>query len=197
MTHRTATVQRQTKETTIELTIDLDGSGQVSAATGVGFLDHMLDHLGKHSVCDLTVRATGDLEVDDHHTTEDVAICLGEALKQALGDKAGIRRYGSASVPMEEALANVSVDLSGRAAVVCNARFSGDKIGTFDTQLVEEFLRRLAATSGMNLHVNVPYGSNDHHIAEAIFKALAQALREAKQIDPQRGGDVPSTKGTL
>jgi len=197
MTHRTATVQRQTKETTIELTIDLDGSGQVSAATGVGFLDHMLDHLGKHSVCDLTVRATGDLEVDDHHTTEDVAICLGAAIAEALGDKAGIRRYGSASVPMEEALANVSVDLSGRAAVVCNARFSGDKIGTFDTQLVEEFLRRLAATSGMNLHVNVPYGSNDHHIAEAIFKALAQALREAKQIDPQRGGDVPSTKGTL
>lgn len=194
---RTATVKRQTTETRIELTLDLDGTGRFEAETGIGFLDHMLAHLAKHSLSDLTVRATGDLEVDDHHTVEDVAICLGEALTEALGDKSGIRRYGSASVPMEESLAEVAVDLSGRAAVVFNVRFVGDKVGTFDTQLIEEFLRRLAATAGMNLHITVPYGSNDHHVAEAIFKALAQALRRAKQIDPGREGGVPSTKGTL
>ena len=195
--HRKAKINRKTKETTIELTLDLDGTGKVQTCTGIGFLDHMLDHLGKHSICDINVKADGDLEVDDHHTTEDVAICLGQALKEALGDKAGIRRYGCASVPMEEALAEVSVDLSGRTAVIFNVKFTGDKIGTFDTQLVEEFLRRLSAEAGMNLHVNVPYGSNDHHIAEAIFKALAQALRAAKEIDPSRPSDVPSTKGTL
>jgi len=194
---RKATIQRKTKETDIELKLDLDGTGKVDCQTGVGFLDHMLDHLGKHSLCDLTVRAAGDVEVDDHHTTEDVAICLGEALKQALGDKAGIRRYGSASVPMEEAAASVALDLSGRAAAIINVKFLGDKIGTFDVQLIEEFLRRLAAVAGMNLHVNVPYGANDHHIAEAIFKAFAQALRAAKSIDPDRPGEVPSTKGTL
>ncbi len=197
MPDRKATITRKTKETRISLTLDLDGSGAVSAETGIGFLDHMLDHLGKHSLCDLTVKATGDLEVDDHHTAEDVAICLGEALRQSLGDKGGIRRYGSASVPMEETLATVAVDLSGRPAVVFNVKFSSDKIGSFDTQLVEEILRRLAATAGMNLHVNVPYGTNDHHIAEAIFKAFAQALRQAKTVDPDRHGEVPSTKGTL
>ncbi len=197
MANRTAAIKRETNETRIELTLDLDGTGKVTADTGVGFLDHMLDHLGKHSVCDLTVSAKGDLEVDDHHTVEDVAICLGEALKEALGDKAGIARYGSASVPMDEALAEVSLDLSGRAAVVWSVNFGAGKIGEFDTQLIEEFLRRLANVAGMNLHVSVPYGANDHHIAEAIFKAVAQALRQAKQIDPARGGDIPSTKGTL
>ena len=197
MKSRTAKVGRKTKETHIELSVNLDGTGKVKSATGVGFLDHMLDHLAKHSLCDLTVTAKGDLHVDDHHTVEDVAICLGEALKTALGDKKGIRRYGAASVPMEEALANVSVDLSGRAAVVFNARFSGDKIGSFDVQLIEEFIRRLAAVAGMNLHINVPYGSNDHHVAEAVFKALAQALRAAKGLDPDRPDQVPSTKGTL
>jgi len=197
MSNRKATIERRTKETRIELTLDLDGSGGVQAATGIAFLDHMLDHLGKHSLCDLTVRATGDLEVDDHHTCEDVAICLGEALTKALGDKAGIHRYGSASVPMDEALAEVSLDLSGRPAVVFDVKFTGDKIGTFDVQLVEEFLRRLAAAAGMNLHVNVPHGVNDHHVAEAIFKALARALRQAKAIDPERKGQVPSTKGSL
>ena len=135
--------------------------------------------------------------MDDHHTTEDIAICLGQAIAEALGDKAGIHRYGSADVPMDEALARVAVDLSGRPAVVFNAGFSGDKIGTFDTQLVEEFFRRLAATAGMNIHVNVPYGGNDHHIAEAIFKAFAQALRQAKAIDPDRAAEIPSTKGSL
>lgn len=197
MNHRRAEIDRKTKETQIKLTLDLDGSGKVAASTGVGFLDHMLDHLGKHSLSDLSVQASGDLHVDDHHTVEDVAICLGQALTQALGDKAGIARYGWASVPMDETLADVSLDLSGRPAVVFNARFNGDKIGTFDTQLIEEFIRRLANVAGANLHVNVPYGSNDHHIAEAIFKALAQALRIAKAIDPQRKGEIPSTKGSL
>ena len=197
MSKRSATVRRQTKETAIEVTLDLDGTGRVDARTGVGFLDHMLDHLGKHSLSDLTVHAEGDLDVDDHHTTEDVGICLGQALGEALGDKAGIRRYGSASVPMEDALADVALDLSGRAAVAFNVRFSGQKIGTFDTQLVEEFLRRLAASAAINLHVNVNYGTNDHHVAEAVFKAFAQALRAAKEIDPARQGDVPSTKGSL
>ncbi len=197
MSKRTAKVSRKTKETAIEVTLDLDGTGKVTAETGVGFLDHMLAHLGKHSGSDITVRATGDLEVDDHHTTEDVGLCLGEALAEALGDKAGIRRFGWASAPMDEALANAALDLSGRAAVVFNVRFAGDKIGTFDTQLVEEFCRRLATKAGMNLHINVPYGSNDHHVAEAVFKAIAHALGQAKQIDPARGGDVPSTKGTL
>ena len=197
MRQRKATIKRKTRETDIELTLNLDGSGKVDCRTGVGFLDHMLDHLGKHSLSDLSVCAKGDVEVDDHHTVEDVAICLGEALKEALGDKAGIRRYGSAKVPMEESLADVAVDLSGRAAVVFDARFVGDKIGSFDVQLIEEFLRRFATVGGMNLHVSVPYGSNDHHIAEAIFKAAAQALRAAKSLDPGRPGEVPSTKGTL
>ena len=197
MPNRTANITRKTKETRIEVALDLDGAGRVSAQTGVGFLDHMLDHLGTHSGCDVTVKATGDLHVDDHHTTEDVALCLGEAIAKALGDKAGIRRFGWAMVPMDEALAEVALDLSGRAVVVFGVRFTGDKIGTFDTQLVEEFLRRLATKAGLTLHVNVPYGSNDHHVAEAIFKALAHALRTAKQIDPGRAGQVPSTKGTL
>jgi imidazoleglycerol-phosphate dehydratase len=146
---------------------------------------------------DLTIQSEGDLHVDDHHTAEDVGICLGQAIAKALGDKAGIRRFGSASVPMDEALASVSMDLSGRAVLVFNVRFAGDKIGTFDTQLIEEFCRALAAHAGMNLHVNVPYGANDHHVAEALFKALAQAFRAAKEIDPARRGQVPSTKGSL
>lgn len=197
MKDRKATIKRQTKETRIELTLDLDGTGKVAVKTGVGFLDHMLDHIGTHSLCDLTVRASGDVQVDDHHSVEDVAVCLGQALSEALGEKVGIRRYGSAEVPMEEALAKVVVDLSGRAAVVFNVSFVGDKIGSFDVQLVEEFFRRLGATARMNLHVSVPYGSNDHHIAEAICKAFAQALRAAKAIDPDRPDQVPSTKGTL
>jgi imidazoleglycerol-phosphate dehydratase len=197
MNKRIATIKRTTKETDIDLSLNLDGAGRVQAQTGIGFLDHMLDHLGKHSLCDLRVVAKGDLAVDDHHTTEDVALCLGQALAQALGDKAGIRRYGWASVPMDETLADVALDLSGRAAVVFNVPFSGCKIGTFDVQLIEEFIRRLATVAGINLHVNVPYGGNDHHVAEAIFKALAQALRQAKAIDPDRAGEVPSTKGSL
>ena len=194
---RTATIQRTTNETQIELNLDLDGTGKSDCVTGVGFLDHMLDHLAKHSLCDLTIRATGDLHIDDHHTVEDIAICLGDALAQALGDKAGIVRYGSAKAPMDETLADVSLDLSGRAAIVWQVNFPGNKIGTFDTQLIEEFIRRFATVAKMNLHVAVPYGSNDHHIAEAIFKAIAQALRQAKSIDPARQGQIPSTKGSL
>jgi len=194
---RTATVERVTKETQIKVSLDLDGSGQVRADTGVGFLDHMLDHLGTHSLTDLSITAEGDLQVDDHHTVEDVGLCLGQALARALGDKTGIQRYGAASVPMDEALAEVSLDLSGRAAVIFNANFSGHKIGTFDVQLVEEFFRRLSSEAGLNLHVSVPRGSNDHHIAEAIFKAFARSLRQAKAIDPGQRDQVPSTKGTL
>jgi imidazoleglycerol-phosphate dehydratase len=194
---RTATQKRETKETRIELTVDLDGRGEVRAETGIGFLDHMLDHLGKHSLTDITVTASGDLDVDDHHTAEDVAICLGQTIREALGEKTGIVRYGSASVPMDETLASVALDLSGRASMVFNVRFCTHKIGTFDTQLVEEFLQALTREAGMNLHVNVPYGVNDHHIAEAIFKALAQALRQAKSIDAAREGEIPSTKGSL
>ncbi|MDY6913477.1 MAG: imidazoleglycerol-phosphate dehydratase HisB [Planctomycetota bacterium] len=197
MSRRTATIKRETKETKIELSLDLDGTGRADVQTGVGFLDHMLDHLAKHSLSDLTVKAGGDTEVDDHHSTEDIGICTGQAIAEALGEKVGIRRYGWAKVPMEEALANVAVDLSGRAAVVFNVKFTGEKIGTFDTQLVEEFFNALARQGGMNLHVDVPYGTNDHHIAEAIFKAFAQALRQAKAIDRNRKGEVPSTKGTL
>ena len=194
---RTATIDRKTAETKIRLWLNLDGTGKLTCRTGVGFLDHMLAHLAKHSLCDIEITAEGDLEVDDHHTVEDVAICLGEAITWALADKAGIRRYGWASVPMDEALANVALDLGGRAAFVMQCPFAAGKIGTFDTQLIEEFLRRLATVAGMNLHTNVPYGSNDHHMAEAIFKAVAMALRQAKEIDPARAGEVPSTKGSL
>jgi imidazoleglycerol-phosphate dehydratase len=197
MTGRTASVHRDTRETQIELTVELDGSGAVQSDTGVGFLDHMLEHLGKHGLMDLTVSARGDHEVDDHHTVEDVALCLGSALAEALGDKAGIRRYGWASIPMDETLASAAVDLSGRAAAVLNLALTSAKIGEFDTQLVDEFLSKFALSAAMNLHVNVAYGRNDHHIAEAVFKAVAQALRMAKAYDPDRPGQVPSTKGTL
>jgi len=193
---RRASVQRVTKETRIELSIDLDGSGQVQADTGVGFFDHMLDHVGRHGLFDLKVKARGDLHIDGHHTVEDVGICLGEAIRQALGDKKGIRRYGFFIAPMEESLAQVVVDLSGRAAVVYRVRYRGSKIGTFDVQLVEEFLHALARNARMNLHVSVPYGTNNHHIAEAISKALGKALRIACELDP-RETRIPSTKGVL
>ncbi len=193
---RTAAVRRTTRETTVEVELTLDGRGRVSADTGIGFFDHMLDHLGRHGLLDLTVRARGDRHVDDHHTVEDAGICLGEALARAVGDKKGIRRYGFFCVPMEESLAQVAVDLSGRAAIVFRAKFRGSKIGTFDVQLIEEFLRALALNARMNLHVVVPYGTNDHHVAEAVFKALGKALRMAAEPDP-RETDVPSTKGVL
>jgi imidazoleglycerol-phosphate dehydratase len=193
---RTAEISRQTKETKINLALNLDGSGKSSIESGVGFFDHMLDLLTRHSLLDLTVNAQGDLEVDAHHTVEDVGIVLGQAIEKAVGDKRGIYRYGWAIVPMDESLAQVAMDLSGRPAIVFNVPFKPGAIGTFPTELVEEFFRALAINAKMNLHVTVPYGSNNHHIAEAIFKAVAKALRQATTLDP-RNPDVPSTKGTL
>jgi imidazoleglycerol-phosphate dehydratase len=194
---RTAHIARKTKETDITLDLTLDGTGQSTLATGVGFFDHMLTHLSKHSLMDLNVTAKGDTHIDDHHTVEDISLVLGSALDKALGDKAGIYRYGSASVPMEDALANVALDLCGRPAFVFNVAFPSKKIKTFDVELIAESLRSLANTGKMNLHVNVPYGNNSHHIAEAIFKALAKALRQAVAVDPAASGQIPSTKGTL
>jgi imidazoleglycerol-phosphate dehydratase len=194
---RTAQISRSTNETKIELSLNLDGHGRASVRTGVGFFDHMLDLLSRHSLMDLTVAADGDLHVDQHHTVEDVGIVLGQAIEKALGDKRGIHRYGSATVPMDESLATVTVDLSGRAAFVFNVKFTGDTIGSFAVELVEEFLKALATSARMNLHVNVAYGTNNHHISEAVFKALARALRRAVEIDPRRADDVPSTKGSL
>jgi len=193
---RTANLLRQTKETKIELAINLDGRGDATVSTGVGFFDHMLDLLSRHSLIDLDVTADGDLQVDSHHTVEDVGIVLGQAIEKAVGDKRGIQRYGWAIVPMDESLAQVAVDLSGRPAFVFNVTFTGPTIGDFQTELVEEFLKSLSANARMNLHVTVAYGTNNHHIAEAIFKALAKALRQAVSKDP-RSDAVPSTKGSL
>jgi len=194
--HRKATIKRVTKETQINLSLDLDGTGKVNIDTGVGFFDHMLHHIARHGLFDLTLKAKGDTHVDDHHTVEDVGICLGEALAKAVGDKKGIRRYGFFIAPMEESLAQVVVDLSGRAAIVYRVKYRGTKTGTFDVQLVEEFLRSVALNAKINLHIEVPYGTNNHHIAEAIFKALGKALRQACERDPRETA-VPSTKGVL
>ena len=194
MKKRTAKLHRKTKETDVTIDMTLDGEGRFTIDTGVGFLDHLLTHLGKHSKIDLVVNAKGDLEVDAHHTVEDIGICLGQCLTKALGDKRGIVRFASSSVPMEDALANVSVDLSGRPKFVYNAEYRTDKIGDFDIECIEELLRSFANNGLFNLHVNVPYGTNSHHIAEAIFKALGQALAAAVKIV---GDDIPSTKGTL
>jgi len=197
MPNRTAKLSRKTKETDISLALDLDGSGQSTIDTGVGFFDHMLTHLSKHSLIDLTLRAKGDLHIDDHHTVEDIALVLGSAIDQALGDKTGIYRYGWASIPMEDTLATVALDLSGRPSFVFNVAFPSKKIGTFDVELISEALRSLSNTARMNLHVNVPYGTNSHHIAESIFKALAKSLRQAIATDPRAQNAIPSTKGTL
>jgi imidazoleglycerol-phosphate dehydratase len=196
VSERKAEIERKTKETTIRLSLNLDGEGKTSVKTDVGFFDHMLDLLGRHAYIDLTIEASGDVEVDDHHTVEDVGICLGSAIKEALGDKKGITRFGSATVPMDEARASVSVDLSGRPYLVYRTCELPEKIGTFDSQLVGEFLQALATNGGMNLHVEAPRGENGHHIMEAIFKALAKALAQAvKREERERG--VPSTKGVL
>jgi len=194
MEERTAKVHRKTKETDVSLELNLDGVGKYEIDTGIGFLDHMLAHLSKHGKIDLVLRAEGDLNVDAHHTVEDIAICLGECLVKALGDKKGIARYGHSSVPMEETMANVSIDLSGRSSCVYNVDYRTDKIGDFDVECLEEMLRSFSNTGRFNLHINVPYGTNSHHIAEAIFKGLGQALAEAVKIV---GTDVPSTKGIL
>jgi len=193
---RTAKIHRQTAETDIELELDLDGSGSAQIATGVGFLDHMLTLFAKHAAVDLSVRAQGDLHVDQHHTVEDVGICLGQAVRQALGDKAGIRRYGSCTLPMDEALVTAAIDCGGRYYFVFRAEFTAPKIGAFDSELVEDFWQAVAANALANLHIVLHHGRNNHHIAEAIFKASARALRAAVEHDPRMSG-VPSTKGTL
>jgi imidazoleglycerol-phosphate dehydratase len=194
MENRTAKIHRKTNETNVALELDLDGAGRYEINTGIGFLDHMLTHLSKHSKIDLVVNAKGDTNVDGHHTAEDVGIALGEALLEALGGKKGIARYGYSSVPMEDALANVSVDLSGRAKCIYNVQYHTAKIGDFDVECIEEMLRSFCGNGRFNLHINVPYGNNSHHIAEAIFKSLGKSLGMAVTI---QGTDVPSTKGIL
>ena len=191
---RTAQIERKTKETDIKLSVDLDGNGVVGINTGIGFFDHMLTALAVHSGVDITVDCKGDLNVDGHHSVEDIGICLGKAFSEALGDKSGIARYGSAFVPMDEALAFCSLDISGRAFLVFDARFTDDRIGQFDTCLAEEFFRAFAFNAGITLHIRQEYGKNDHHICEAIFKAVAHALKQALSYN---GGAVLSTKGVL
>jgi imidazoleglycerol-phosphate dehydratase len=194
---RKASVTRTTKETAVEVKVDLDGAGGASVATGIGFLDHMLDLLARHSRIDIEVKAKGDLHIDHHHTTEDVGIALGQAVKQALGDMKGITRYADVHVPMDEALTRVAMDISGRPFLMFKAQFVRDKVGTFDTELVQEWFQAFAMNTGITLHVETLYGTNDHHIAESCFKGLARALRAAVAIDPRAGDEVPSTKGTL
>ncbi len=193
---RTAAIERKTAETAIHLEINLDGEGVADVATGVGFFDHMLTLLARHAAIDLTVRADGDLHVDQHHTVEDVGICLGQALRQALGDKAGIRRYGHFTAPMDETLVTTAVDLSGRYFLVFQVEFPTEKIGEFDCQLVEDFWQAVAAHAQCNLHVLLHHGRNSHHISEGVFKTTARALRMAVEPDPRMTG-VPSTKGSL
>jgi imidazoleglycerol-phosphate dehydratase len=194
---RKASLRRTTKETDVEVTVDLDGAGASEIQTGVGFFDHMLDLLARHSRIDLTVKAKGDLHIDHHHTTEDVGIALGQAVKRALGDMKGITRYADVHLPMDEALTRVAMDISGRPFLVFKAEFSRDKVGSFDTELVREWFQAFAMNAGITLHVETLYGSNDHHIAESCFKGLARALRTAVAIDPRAAGEVPSTKGRL
>jgi imidazoleglycerol-phosphate dehydratase len=193
---RSASIHRKTVETDIELDLNLDGGGTAEVATGVGFFDHMLTLLGKHAAMDLSIKARGDLEVDQHHTVEDVGICLGQAVKEALGDKAGIRRYGHFTLPMEETLVTSALDLSGRSFLVFKAEFPSHRIGQFESELVGEFWQAFAANAMCNLHIIVHHGRNSHHIAEAIFKATARALRNAAELDPRVHG-IPSTKGKL
>jgi imidazoleglycerol-phosphate dehydratase len=193
---RTARIRRETGETRIELSLDLDGGGRADVATGVGFFDHMLTLLAKHSAIDLSVAAQGDLHVDAHHTVEDVGICFGQGLAQALGNKAGIRRYGSATLPMDEVLVTAAIDLSGRPFCVWQADLPRELLGTFNAPLAEEFWRAVAAQAALNLHVLCHYGRNSHHMVEGIFKATARALRQAVEPDPRSPG-IPSTKGTL
>ncbi len=194
---RRATITRKTAETQIEVTLNLDGTGVYDNRTGVGFFDHMLDQLSRHSLIDISIRATGDLHIDDHHTVEDTGIAIGQALTAALGDKKGIRRYGSFHLAMDDALIRAALDLSARPYLVWNVDFPTQKIGTFDTELVREFFQALATHGGITLHVDRIHGLNSHHIAEAAFKAVARALREAVEPDPRMAGVLPSTKGAL
>ena len=194
---RQATIERSTKETRIKAVIDLDGTGAYDVTTGVGFLDHMLEQLSRHSLIDITLKAKGDLHIDFHHTTEDSGIVLGQAVAKALGDKQGITRYASAYLPMDETLTRVAVDVSGRPHLVWKVAFSRPKLGDMDTELFREWFQAFAQNAGITLHVENLYGENNHHIAETCFKGLARALREAVTIDPRQGGRIPSTKGAL
>ena len=194
---RQASVKRSTKETSVEVAVNLDGEGRASIATGIGFLDHMLDLLARHSRIDIDVQAKGDLHIDHHHTTEDVGIALGQALKQALGEMKGITRYADVHLPMDEALTRVAIDISGRPFLVFKVEFVRAKIGPFDTELIQEWFQAFAVNAAVTLHVATLYGTNDHHIAESCFKGLARALRIAVAIDPRSANEVPSTKGTL
>ena len=194
---RSHTITRKTAETDISVTINLDGSGTYDNQTGVGFFDHMLDQLARHALIDMTIRATGDLHVDDHHTVEDTGIALGQALATALGDKRGIVRYGSCLLPMDDALVRAALDLSGRPFLVWNVDLPSAKIGTFDTELVREFFQALSTHGGVTLHVDMLHGVNSHHITEAAFKSVARALRQAIETDPRKADAIPSTKGAL
>jgi imidazoleglycerol-phosphate dehydratase len=194
---RQATIERKTKETGIRATVDLDGSGTYDIKTGIGFLDHMLEQLARHSLIDITLKAKGDLHIDFHHTTEDSAIVLGQAVAKALGDKQGIARYADVHLPMDETLTRVAIDISGRPYLVWNVAFSRPKVGEMDTELFREWFQAFAQHAGITLHVETLYGENNHHIAETCFKGLARALRQAASIDPRQGTQVPSTKGSL
>ncbi len=194
---RTGSVSRKTNETSVTVSVNIDGTGVSKISTGVGFFDHMLDHLSRHSLIDMDIHADGDLHVDDHHTVEDVGIVIGQALSKALGDRRGITRYASIDLAMDETMTKAAVDVSGRPFLVWNVAFSAPKIGTFDTELVREFFQALSQHAGITLHIQNIYGANNHHIAETCFKAVARALRTATEIDPRQAGRVPSTKGTL
>ena len=194
---RTATIHRKTNETEIAVQLDLDGSGVYEVSTGIGFLDHMLEQLSRHSLIDLKLKAIGDLHIDQHHTTEDSGIALGTAIAQALGDRKGITRYGTAYAPMDETLTRCAIDISGRPFLVWRSAFTQPKLGELDTELVEHFFHSVAGAAGITLHVETLYGRNNHHIVESAFKAFARALRQAIEIDPRKGDAVPSTKGTL
>ena len=194
---RTASLARETRETRIEVSVDLDGSGLYDVATGIGFLDHMLEQLSRHSLIDLKLRAEGDLHIDFHHTTEDTALAIGQAVSQALGDRGGIVRYGSALIPMDETLSRVVIDISGRPYLVWSVGFTRPKLGDMDTELFKEWFQAFAQASGSTLHVENIYGENNHHIVESCFKGLARALRTATATDPRASGAIPSTKGTL
>ena len=194
---RTGTISRKTHETAIDVTLNLDGAGVYKVATGIGFLDHMLEQLSRHSLIDLSVKTVGDLHVDQHHTTEDTAIAIGEALAVALGDKRGISRYGTAYAPMDETLTRCALDISGRPWLVWKASFSTPRLGEWDTELIEHWFHSFTQAAGITLHVENLYGSNNHHIVESCFKALARALRQAVEIDPRKSDAIPSTKGVL
>jgi imidazoleglycerol-phosphate dehydratase len=194
---RQATISRKTNETQVSVTVDIDGSGANRISTGVGFFDHMLDQLSRHSLIDMEIEAKGDLHVDDHHTVEDTGIAIGLAIAKALGDRRGITRYASLDLAMDETMTRAAVDVSGRPFLVWNVAFSSPKIGTFDTELVREFFQALAMNAGITLHIQNIYGANNHHISETCFKAVARVLRTATEIDPRQAGRIPSTKGTL